>query len=210
MGIKIVVISDTHLTDLDNIKWPEGDILIHCGDATYRGNIPELSRFNEQMGKVPYDKKYFCCGNHDLLFESMPNLAKETATNYTPLIDEGIIYEGIKIYFYPWTPTFYNWAFMTSEELLADKLAKIPKDIDILVSHGPPREILDINDIGESCGSFALRKFIEERENLKYVLCGHIHESGGLKVHYRGTTIINASLLNDRYKLVRQPIVFEI
>lgn len=210
MSLKIVAISDTHLMNFEDIVWPEGDVLIHCGDATRRGYLNELSLFNEQMALPPYRHKLFCPGNHDRLFEDMPRLALQTATNYTALIEEEIVIEGIKFYFYPWTPTFYNWAFMTGEGFLMEKLDRIPHDVDVLVSHGPPREILDVNDIGESCGSHALRNFVEERDHLKYLFCGHIHESGGRKVTYRGTEIINASLLDDRYKHVRQPIVIEI
>lgn len=59
----------------------------------------------------------------------------------------------------------------------------VPKDIDILISHCPPRGLLD--SYGHSYGSEALASHINQRcyigpKPLKAVCFGHIHESKGL------------------------------
>ena len=46
---------------------------------------------------------------------------------------------GLKIYGAPWQPYFFNWAFQLSRgKELNEKWKLIPKDTDILLTHGPP------------------------------------------------------------------------
>jgi Icc-related predicted phosphoesterase len=40
-------------------------------------------------------------------------------------------------------------------------------------------------------------------------ICGHIHEAYGMQ-EKDNTTFINASVLNEKYVLVNEPIVFEL
>ena len=50
---------------------------------------------------------------------------------------------------------------------------------DILLCHAPPFDSgLDINHAGSKCGSVALRELAERHRGV--LLCGHIHESGGV------------------------------
>mgnify|MGYP001244495831 CR=1 FL=1 len=51
---KICLISDTH-TKHDSITIPECDLLIHAGDATYRGEADELYDFAKWLNKQPAD-----------------------------------------------------------------------------------------------------------------------------------------------------------
>ena len=69
-------------------------------------------------------------------------------------------------------------AFTDSEYNLTSIYDKIPDDIDILISHGPPAGILDENFEGHRCGSQALMNAIE-RIRPRLVVFGHIHEQGG-------------------------------
>src|SRR3712207_5545038 len=108
---RIVCISDTHNRN-EQITVPEGDILIHAGDATFRGTIDEIERFNNWFAALPHRYKIFVAGNHDWLFQTDNRLVRS-------LLNENIIYlqdssteiDGIKFYGSPWQPRFYDWAF---------------------------------------------------------------------------------------------------
>ena len=65
---RIVCISDTHNRH-DNIKVPDGDILIHAGDATNGGTIEEIAAFGKWFASLSHKHKIFVAGNHDWLFE---------------------------------------------------------------------------------------------------------------------------------------------
>ena len=84
---RIVTISDTHSRHSKISPMPEGDILIHSGDATERGGIDEIAAFNEWLGALPYKHKIFVAGNHDWLFERSPQFAPTMMTNAHYLLD---------------------------------------------------------------------------------------------------------------------------
>ena len=75
------------------------------------------------------------------------------------------------------------------------------------------REVND-EDLLEYAGmlNHAIREDLERMNNLpnlRYHICGHIHESAGKYVDYEKQRVyINASLLNEQYKLVRMPYAF--
>ena len=49
--MRIVCISDTHLQH--GFTVPEGDLLLHAGDATGRGTLPEIERFATWFSSFP-------------------------------------------------------------------------------------------------------------------------------------------------------------
>ena len=49
------------------MKLPDGDVLIHCGDATGLGSLNEFVDFNRWMSEQPHKYKIFVAGNHDWL-----------------------------------------------------------------------------------------------------------------------------------------------
>jgi hypothetical protein len=60
-------------------------------------------------------------------------------TNCIYLENEFTIVHGYKIYGSPLTPEFCGWAFMYQTDEEAKKnWEKVPDDVDILVTHGPP------------------------------------------------------------------------
>jgi 3',5'-cyclic AMP phosphodiesterase CpdA len=72
---RIVCISDTHNFH-EQIRIPDGDILIHAGDATNRGTVEEIVFFNQWFCRLPHRHKIFVAGNHDWLFETNPDWLK--------------------------------------------------------------------------------------------------------------------------------------
>ena len=209
---KIVCLSDTHNCN-EQIIVPDGDILIHAGDATIRGSIPEIEAFNDWFANLPHKIKIFVAGNHDWLFETNNSYARK-------MLDDSIIYlqdsfvniEGLKIYGAPWQPRFFDWAFnlMRGAEL-AEKWKLIPLDTDILITHGPPHGILDEVPRKywiENTGCEELRKKVEEIHPKAHIF-GHIHCGYGQTEQF-GVKFINASNCDEEYNPTNAPIVFEI
>ena len=215
--MKIVCISDTHNASLLKINPPEGDLLIHAGDATMRGSELEVEIFNNQLGMIKDRYTHgilFTPGNHDWYFEmnyesSYVNKAK-IITNAQCLIHESIEIDGVKIFMSPYTPRFCDWAFNVDRgPHLAKLWSEIPKDTDVLVTHGPPKGVLDwavADDSHVGCEDL-LR--ITRKTALKYHIFGHLHESYG-EVTQGGTTFVNCAILDERYQVCNAPIICEI
>lgn len=70
----------------------------------------------------------------------------------------------------------------------------------IIVSHAPPRDVLDhALRYGErNIGSDALRDFIEKHENIALVVCGHVHYCGMQSEHLGSTLVVNAASHDTR------------
>jgi len=208
---KITFISDTH-NQHHKIKIPESDILIHAGDATGRGSIQEIVSFLSWLSQQPAKHKIYVAGNHDFLFERDFNLSRALLLEHpsiTYLQDSIIEVMGLKIYGSPWTPRFYDWAFNADYDKLIKVWSIIPENIDILITHGPPFEILDRTDEGNNVGCKTLFYEIQNRIKPKYHVMGHIHEGYGIKVVEK-TTFINASSCDRKYRPVNPPITLDI
>ncbi len=222
MNFKILCISDTHgLHNKVPLSWLKpADMIIHAGDVSNRGYIGEIENFLIWFSNLnQYKYKIFIAGNHDWGFQDHPKeckkLIKEFNDKYPKnfiiyLQDESINIGGLKFYGSPWQPEFCNWAFnLKRGEELRDKWSMIPKDIDVLITHGP---VYGINDqvIGrkDHLGCQDLyNRVIEIKPKLH--LCGHIHSGYGCEVEDE-TTFINASVLNERYEISYKPVIFEI
>ena len=212
--MKITFISDTHgkhaqLTD----KLPGGDVLIHSGDFM-RGGYEEgeaIDFFDWLEHDVTgYKYKIFIAGNHDRLFENEPEQAIKLKNAYAPstiyLQDSSFKINDIKFYGSPWTPAFNNWAFNVerNSDAIAEKWDQIPLDTDILITHGPPWGYLDFTPYGGNVGCERMNNKIIEIQPMIHVF-GHVHSSYGHR--FNGVTeFINASNLNDNYKLVNEPV----
>ena len=142
-SMKIVCISDNHN---NIIGVPSGDVILHAGDATGRGSLPEVTKFAQWYGSLPFEYKIFVAGNHDFLFQDEPAIARQILkdNDIIYLEDEFVMVNGLKVYGTPHQPEFCNWAFnLERGEQLAEKWAMIPDDTDILITHSPPYGILD-------------------------------------------------------------------
>lgn len=214
--MKIVCLSDTHNIH-NEIVVPDGDLLIHAGDATARGTIDEVRAFNMWFTSLPHKYKVFVAGNHDWLFEKNNEIAREIlSSNIIYLQDSAVEIEGLKIYGSPWQPRFYDWAFNLNRGAeLAEKWELIPDDTNILVTHGPPNGVLDEvpRQWGiENTGCEELRKRIDtlaEKDHLKLHVFGHIHCGYG-RTEQNGVTFVNASNCDEQYLPTQPAIVVEL
>lgn len=203
---KIGFISDTH--NLPSHKWNllPCDILVHCGDFSFQGTSQEILGFLQDAVraiKVTGAKHFVLVpGNHELGVQANEGLFKEMCREkgITVLIHEKITLEGIRFFGTPWQPEFANWAYnVWKTEDLDDKYAQIPKGIDVLVTHSPPKDILDFVPGDGGVGSYVIAKHVM-RIKPKIHAFGHIHFSRGIKEE-NGVKFINAAFLNDDYQL---------
>lgn len=222
--MRIVCISDTHLQEP---PLPDGDLLIHAGDLTFRGNEHEIRLaacwLGEQAKRYPKGVMAIA-GNHDWLFERDPALAQRIIeeAGIVYLQDSGCIVDGYQIWGSPWQPEFCNWAFNLSrmDSSLAEKWAAIPDDTDILITHGPPKDILDgvprfrggpwePVPVGiEHVGCFDLRERVLKLKPKLHIF-GHIHCAYG-ELEFNGTRFVNAALCDETYDATNAPIVVDI
>jgi Icc-related predicted phosphoesterase len=218
----ITFISDTHTKHTElNGQLPGGDLLIHAGDIMNSGrNSNDISDFCKWFDGIDnYDHKIFIAGNHDRMFEDTPRKAMEIVNSYKSIdylqddwIEVGNDESMAKIYGSPWQPWFYDWAFNLPKggPGLYSKWEAIPKDTDILITHGPPQDHLDISGPPYNephLGCALLREKVDNQPPKIHVF-GHIHGSYGYKFH-NGTHFINASVLNERYEQVNKPLTVD-
>ncbi len=202
---KLVIISDTH-TFHKNVALPEGDILIYAGDAEIRSDM-ELMFFINWFGTLNFQHIIWIGGNHDFYLEQLynSNVVPKMPFNIHYLINNEITIEGIKFWGSPFSSQFGRWAFMEHLEELKSIWNKIPSDTDIVITHSPAFGILDQVVHGNiSVGCPALRDKLKSIKP-KYHICGHIHEAYGV-YQDEHTTYINASVLNEFYEMVNEPV----
>src|SRR5438874_93471 len=112
---------------------PKGDVLVHAGDMCGYGAIDELKETAEWLDTLDFKHKIVIAGNHDWPLVRYPleaqTLIKKAGCIY--LQDSGIEIEGYKFYGSPWTPKFFNWAFMKNPGEIAEVWTKIPADTDV-------------------------------------------------------------------------------
>lgn len=203
--------SDSHnLHQLVNV--PDGDILIHAGDICMEGNGHELENFIAWYGAQPHKYKIAIAGNHDRIFERRPELARQLMTDagIIYLQDESVVIEGLKFYGTPWQPWFFDWAFNVPRGMLKPYWDKIPTDTDVLITHGPPKGVLDftappqLDSVG--CDEL-LTRVLEVKPKIH--VFGHIHYGRGEK-ELNGTHFYNATVVNERYNVEYEPFVAEL
>jgi Icc-related predicted phosphoesterase len=223
--MKIVCISDTHGQHKRmRHPLPEGDILIHAGDATNVGSQDNVREFVHWFQNLKgYDTKIFIAGNHDWAFERKPawlghliNDENLSQSDVVYLEDSELVIEDpefsrpIKFWGTPWQPPFMNWAFNVPRDQLYKYWELIPHDTDVLITHGPPQEIRDFAQYTKTFeGCSSLRYYIEEKIKPALHIFGHLHESYGAMVN-KDTLHVNASTATLRYEMINKPIVVDL
>lgn len=200
---------------------PECDILLIAGDVTPVWDHERhfqahwlRTEFNEWLNNVPAREVVAVGGNHDFVLQDNPF----DELRWHLLYDEDVTIDGIKIWGSPYSPRFGSWGFMMPDPMLAEKWAKIPEDVDILMVHGPMYGYGD-RVSGYSMtkrgweseahvGSQTLRNRLDHVDypNLKTFVCGHIHEEYGTIPVNDQLTVYNVSHMDDTYRPVNPPM----
>ncbi|KAL1840580.1 hypothetical protein VTJ49DRAFT_312 [Mycothermus thermophilus] len=186
--VSVVCVSDTHNSQP---KLPEGDILIHAGDLTQSGTLAELQAQLNWLRAQSHPIKIVVAGNHDMLldpaFGGRRRDGAGDAAAEREAIDWGdVIYleneattitctngRQLRVYGSPWSPRLGSWAFQypRGEDVWA---GTVPRDVDILITHGPPKAHLDLQGIG--C-EHLLSELWRVRPRLH--VFGHVHGGAG-------------------------------
>ena len=227
--MKVYAISDTHgITK--KLELPACDLLLHAGDIcadsymrVWTRHFPELTVDWMREVWLPWmqpmlddgwvKQVVMTWGNHDWT-QNLP----AGSFNFLPPqvrigVDELIEVDGVKIWCSPWSNEFNGWSWMKESILLEERYARIPKDVDIILSHQPPLGyggsgpgLID-HRTGEllNLGSAELVEAIN-RVRPKHVVCGHIHAGAGKYRMPNGTQVWNVSVVNEQYKLVREAV----
>lgn len=226
-GLRIVHISDTHGKHWERKDLiPEGDILIHSGDIADIRDDEDYCRilrdFNDFLGSLPHRFKIYVSGNHEARIAA--HSATETQallTNAIYLEHRSVAIEGLTIFGTPWTNAGRGFARRLDD--LAEIWRSIPSNVDILVTHMPPFNVLDTawegkgrgpSDVCSVCqrshpqhnhwGCPALYKEVTARIRPQYHLFGHNHDETGV-VKREDVIFCNAAM-----DLGGKPIVFTV
>lgn len=212
--MKIVCISDTHGLH-KRVHVPPGDVLVHAGDFTDRGEPSEVDRFLDWLAALPHEHKVFVAGNHDFYVEEQNAYFQDqvrTLPRVSYLQDSGAVVAGLQFWGSPITPWFFDWAYNRHRGAeIREHWDLIPKDTQVLVTHGPPRGILDRNFRGENHGCDDLRDVIDQRlDRLRLHIFGHMHPGGGQILKSRGRIFVNAAICDESGYAKRAPLVVEV
>lgn len=216
--VRVAFISDVHEAQ-DKIVVPKCDILAVSGDLTYRGAYDKVSDFQVwchhlfRIGRV--DEVVVIAGNHDISAERDPSTFRSLleTENIHYLEDQLITLKGLRIYGSPWTPTFgHGWAFNANRGAAIKRhWDKIPENLDILLTHGPPYGQGDVTaykmHTENHVGCHDLRAAVLEKKPRVHAF-GHIHEGYGVSL-LGNTVCLNASSLDLSYKPVNPPLVID-
>jgi predicted phosphodiesterase len=172
--------------------------LVIAGNHDFTLDIPMFRRKVEEVNP-PLDpnlvrKEYGDYGEARSLF----NEAKESGITF---LEEGtytftlVNGASLKVYASPYTPSLGDWGFQYHPQAGHD--FDIGNDADVVITHGPPRGIMDMTYSGTRAGCPALFKAVA-RSRPRMHCFGHIHEGWGAKIiTWRRNISDNPSHLTD-------------
>jgi Icc-related predicted phosphoesterase len=228
---RFVCFSDTHgkHRSIPESHIVEGDVLLHAGDFSNAGATQQVQDLAEWLAAYPAAHKVVIAGNHDESFDAdyckgacqrrhqSPADVEATRALLTGPSSPCIYLEnataevlGYQIYGSPHYGSMADcdWAFNLAPREVAPKWAEIPQDVDILMTHGPPRGIGDMTFFGKRAGCDHLLRAIRQR-SLKVHVAGHIHEGYG-SVEDDDVLFVNASTCTHKSRPTNKPVVFDL
>jgi Icc-related predicted phosphoesterase len=219
--MKIWFISDTHTRHADLVV-PHADVVIHCGDeANVRKpwqNKLQSAAFLDWFVKLDIATKIFVPGNHSTaIADGLIKPVDYPSVRF--LIHEAMELHGLRLFGSPYTPEFFDWAYMKDREELEHYWAEIPAETDILLTHGPPKGIRDVTRHWRSkepihVGSKKLTRHVTERIKPRIHAFGHLHDEAGIEnfgAETRdGIQFINCSCVDLQGNLVNHGLVVEL
>lgn len=215
--MRIYHISDTHGFHRE-LPIIEADLVIHSGDVSNTidpaMNTNEVLDFLNWFEELKIPNKVFVPGNHDCSIWH-GYVAKESIEErgIKMLINESYSLDGLKMWGSPYTPKLFDhynhWAWGLERKDMDKVWRMIPDDLDILITHGPPRGILDLSIDHKDrksvaqCGDGALYSQVQEKRP-SFHMFGHIHDEktfNNFGVFQRGFTKYSNGACAGRSKL---------
>src|SRR5512145_338484 len=138
--MRLVAVADTHTFEQELPRVPDGDVFVHAGDLLRCGSLDELTQVAQWFRRLPHAHKLVIAGNHDWCFARHRAAALGAlGPDVIYLQDSGTELFGLRFWGSPWQPEFCAWAFnLPRGRALAEKWSLIPRNTDVLVTHGPP------------------------------------------------------------------------
>lgn len=203
--MRLLALSDLHGDFPDTRRWPSVDVAIIAGDVSRSGGTTGwlTDYLVPWLQTIDAAHIILIWGNHDFIGEQVADDWHGWPSHVHVLTNRGVTLDGVTFYGVPQTPKFGGWAFMEPDAHLGQRWAAVPADTDVLVSHGPPRGLVDNN-----LGSVTQREWLET-SGPALVLCGHIHECGGISTYLGDTRVANVAVKDLAYRTVRGPLVLD-
>ncbi|KAL7714501.1 Calcineurin-like phosphoesterase domain-containing protein [Entamoeba marina] len=206
-NVRVCIFSDTHRHHED-VTIPKCDILICCGDFSYKGQEPSVRLFAKWLEATPSKYRVIVTGNHERQFRKMYPQSKywilEECSNSYVLEDQMVNICGINIY-----GSFYHIRQYAGSFI--ERISKKIEGADIVVTHEPSNNILDdwvYVDRIDHIGDENMREAVLDN-NVKIHCFGHAHSSYGV-VKVNDTFFVNAAVCSeDKKKVCNSPIVFD-
>ncbi|KAA3661247.1 MAG: serine/threonine protein phosphatase [Chloroflexi bacterium] len=190
--MKLLLFSDVHAHEercLALVALAEmADIVIGAGDfgnlrRQVNSTVDILTAIKKPTIVVPGNAE-----SYDELVASCRNWPEATVLHGSGTTVNGVRFYGIGGGI-PVTP-FGSWSYDFSEDEARELLADCPEGA-ILITHSPPKGVVDMASNGLSLGSVAIREIILAKSP-PLVVCGHIHESAGQQIVVGESVVINA------------------
>ncbi|MBX2878036.1 MAG: metallophosphatase domain-containing protein [Saprospiraceae bacterium] len=208
--MKLVLISDTHARHRALSKLPTGQTIVHAGDFCHYGGEEGLRDFLSWYTVLPYEYKILVAGNHDFkAAEEKETFLSQLPNNIIYLEDQGVEIEGVNFWGSPVQPDLVGMAFGKDRERgMKQHWEIIPEATDVLITHTPPKGILDTSRSGRRLGCDYLRSELERIQPRLHVF-GHVHASYG-QIQLGPTHFINATSIRSQAQSMNAPISIEI
>ena len=194
----------------DSVLNQHADVAIHCGDLTTESKIDEYKASIRLLQSVNAALKLVIPGNHDFTMD-IPVFKKKVAEARPPLdpelvkqaygcygqarrifddtigitfLDEGTHFfrlqngASLTVYASPQTPSLGNWGYQYHPDRGYNFSIQ---DVDVAITHGPPKGIMDYTYSGQRAGCPYLFEAIA-RARPRMHCFGHIHEGWGAKL----------------------------
>lgn len=194
---------------------PAADVVLHCGDLTAGSKPIEFRHTLSMLRALRAPLKIVIPGNHDSALDAAfwqqpqqpgemclgphdPSHREEALALLDDAKEDGVVYLGeqgaysfplangavLRIYASPHTPAYGVWGFQYDPDKGHD--FQIPAGIDVAMTHGPPRDVLDTAGFDYPQYSMATTRagcpglFEAVARARPRVHCfGHIHEAWG-------------------------------
>lgn len=237
--MKIIALSDIHGTKM-NTHDPMGLFHPHGADiCLIAGDIAPLHALNvwEKQYQTEWIREKFCAelqkhrktefvfvaGNHDFWGEVFNGEEIFWPKNAHYLKNSIVKVKGLTIWGSPVVNPIGSqrrWAFETTQMVQKTIFNKIPKKVDILLTHEPPyiedsfidvpAGAIDIETFDPlHLGSKELTKAVE-RVQPKYLFCGHIHTGDHHRQMIGDTECYNVSVLDESYHYSFYPFQLDV
>ncbi|KAK4547944.1 hypothetical protein LTR36_010663 [Oleoguttula mirabilis] len=189
---RFLILSDTHNFESETAEgcplkqqMPRVDVLLHCGDLTQIGGLSAYKGALRMLEPFDAELKLVIAGNHDISLDGEywrahledddePKEHDQVVAIMTGPLALKANTTTFTIFVSPYQPECGEWAFGYQR---GERIWQIPEGVDIVVTHGPPKGILDFAR-NETVGCEALFQAVERSRPLMHCF-GHIHEGYG-------------------------------